>query len=73
MKAHSDHHIWGHQSCASMRADQNRERGDAGIVASKIKALWVDGYSNAQIATTLNVSTLDVNLALGRYDRGYRD
>ena len=69
MKAHSDQTRWGHQSCASMRADQNRERGDAGIQAFKIRALWADGYSNAQIATALNVSSLDVNLALGRYDR----
>ena len=68
MKAHSDHTRWGHQSCASMQADQTR--GHAGIEAAKIRSLWAAGYSNAQIATKLNVSTLDVNLALGRYDRG---
>ena len=67
---HRDDRVWGIASTASMMSDQNRDRGDSGIQASKIRALWASGFSNGQIADTLNLSTLDVNLALGRYDRG---
>ena len=67
---HTDDREWGIASTASMHADQIRNRNDTDISGPRIRSLWADGYSNAQIATKLNVSALDVKLALGRYDGG---
>ena len=67
---HTDDREWGAASTASMRADQIRNRNDTDISGPRIRSLWAKGYSSAQIATTLNVSALDVKLALGRYDGG---
>ena len=64
-----DERTWAKLSSASMEADRaNRRRASDGVGPS-IRELSNRGYTKAQIAQITGAPMLDVNLALGGYNR----